>query len=55
MLCTRLDFDHKLIKRDILDSWKRCKAHGVSLYDFDIDLLMKPEEKYRYVLKYFRV
>lgn len=47
-----MDFDHKLIKRDILDSWKRCKEHGVSLYDFDIVLLMKPEEKYRYVLKY---
>lgn len=47
-----MDFDHKLIKKDILDSWKRCKEYGVSLYDFDIDLLMKPEEKYRYVLKY---
>jgi transcriptional regulator of acetoin/glycerol metabolism len=46
-----MDFDHKLIKKDILDSWKRCKEYGVSLYDFDKDLLMKPEEKYRYVLK----
>lgn len=47
-----MDFDHKLIKKDILDSWKRCKEYDVSLYDSDIYLLMKPEEKYRYVLKY---
>ncbi len=47
-----IEFDHKLIKKDILDSWKRCKEYGVSLYDFDKNLLMKPEEKYLYVLKY---
>lgn len=47
-----MDFDHKLIKEDILNSWKRCKEYGVSLYDFDPNLLMKPEEKNHYVLKY---
>jgi len=47
-----IDFDEKLIKKDILNSWKRCKKYGVSLYDFDSSLLMKPEEKDHYVLKY---
>lgn len=49
-----IDFEHKLIKKDILDSWKRCKEYGVSLYDFDSKLLMKPEDKERYVLKFLR-
>ncbi len=45
-----INFDQKLIKEDILNSWKRCKQSGVSLYDFDIKLLMKPEEKSSYIL-----
>jgi len=47
-----MDFNDKHIKRDILNSWRRCKRHGVSLYDFDKKLLMKPEDKEKYVLKY---
>ena len=46
------DFNDKHIKQDILNSWKRCKRYGVSLYDFNEKLLMKPEEKERYVLKH---
>ncbi|SET33890.1 regulatory protein, Fis family [Natronincola peptidivorans] len=47
-----IDFDQKLIKKDILSSWQRCKKTNVSLYDFDQNLLMKPQKKYQYVLKY---
>ena len=45
-------FNEKHIKQDILNSWRRCKKYGVTLYDFDENLLMKPDEKKRYVLKY---
>ena len=45
-------FNEKHIKQDILNSWRRCKKYGVTLYDFDENLLMKPDEKERYVLKY---
>lgn len=47
-----IDFDQKLIKEEILRSWKRCKDQDVTLYDFDVSILMKPEEKNKYVLKY---
>ncbi|SCZ06008.1 sigma-54 interaction domain-containing protein [Alkaliphilus peptidifermentans] len=47
-----MDFNHKLIKKDILNSWRRCKINNVSLYDFDGNILMQPKEKNRYVLKY---
>ncbi|GMQ64948.1 sigma 54-interacting transcriptional regulator [Vallitalea maricola] len=43
-------FNQKAIKEEILQSWKRCKINEVSLYDFDIDMLMKPEEKLNYVV-----
>ncbi len=44
-------FNNKLIKEDILNSWKRCKAYGVDLYAINQSLLMKPEEKDHYILK----
>lgn len=47
-----IGFDRELIKEEILSSWKWCKEQGVTLYDFDISLLMKPEEKKQYVLKH---
>jgi len=30
----------------------RCKKHGVSLYNFDEKLLMRPEDKEKYIMKY---
>lgn len=47
-----IDFNQNLIKKDILNSWRRCKKQNVSLYDFDRDLLMNPKNKYQYILKY---
>lgn len=47
-----MDFNDKHIKQDILNSWRRCKRYGVSLFDFDEKLLMKPEDKEKYILKY---
>lgn len=47
-----IDFNQNLIKKDILNSWRRCKKQNVSLYDFDINLLMDPQVKFKYVLKY---
>jgi len=47
-----MDFNDKHIKQDILNSWRRCKGYGVSLYDFNEKLLMKPEDKEKYILKY---
>lgn len=46
-----IDFNHNLIKEDILNSWKRCKKYGVPLYSFDQSLLMNLKEKDRYILK----
>ncbi|MCG8499439.1 MAG: sigma 54-interacting transcriptional regulator [Firmicutes bacterium] len=46
-----MEFNHESIKKEILCSWKRCQKQGVSLYDFDMSLLMAPEEKYQYILK----
>ncbi|WDV45010.1 sigma 54-interacting transcriptional regulator [Clostridiaceae bacterium M8S5] len=45
-------FDKNLLKEEILRSWKRCKSNNVSLSDFDIKNLMRPDEKQKYVLKY---
>lgn len=47
-----MDFNDKHIKQDILNSWRRCKRYGVSLYDFNEKLLMRPEDKEKYILKY---
>lgn len=44
-------FNDKLIKEDILNSWKRCKEYGVDSYTFNPSFLMKPEEKKEYILK----
>ena len=45
-----IDFDHQLIKKDILSSWIRCKEKSVSLYDFDENLLMNPKDRENYRL-----
>jgi len=47
-----IEFDQNLIKRSILNSWKRCKRQNISLYEFDESILMKPKDKREYVLKY---
>ncbi len=47
-----IEFDQNLIKKDILNSWKRCKQQNVSLHQFDESILMHPKHKREYVLKY---
>jgi len=47
-----IEFDHQLIKNDILYSWIRCKEKSVSLYDFDKNLLMNPKQREKYELNH---
>lgn len=46
------NFDALEIKREIRQSWVRCQQKRVSLYDIDIENLVKPEETSKYVLNH---